>query len=333
MSSPGQAPLFELMLCGRKSVALMLAVGAGLLDALQEGGGTVEALASRLGLHRDAVRITLGLLGRLGYVREGAGVLTLQPELREALAGPWGLMARLQAQLFLATPEGREWMDAARGKAFADTTAWTSLPGVLALYPEAMRRAGGELALRTLRRLRPLPGDSLVLDVGGGTGTFGGPLLRSFAGARWVVVDLPPLEAVATGLAEREGARDRCEFIACDVRHGLPADSRRFDVIILSQLLHLLDTEARARLLSQSVARLAPGGKLAIVDFFPDRSANAPLVPWLMAMDWLRHGTMFHESASELSARLEAEGATPLSTWPMGDAGSTLIVAERRASR
>jgi predicted NBD/HSP70 family sugar kinase/SAM-dependent methyltransferase len=323
--------LFELTLSGRQGVALLLAIGSGLLDELRGDGLPLDAAADRAGLDRDAARIVLGLLGRLGHVGEAAGVVSLRPWLREALDGPWGQMARLQALMFLATPEGREWMAAARGAAFADTTAWTAIPGARSLYPEAMRRAGGEIALRTLRRLRPFPRGAVVLDAGGGTGTFGVPLLRSFEGVRWVPVDLPPMEAVANALADRENARDRCEFIAWDLRRGLPDRHRRCDAVILSQILHLLDPAARARLLAESVERLAPGGKIAVLDFFPDRRDGAPLAPWLMAMDWLRHGTMFHESAGQVAATLEAHGTAPASIWPMGTAGSTLIVASRRA--
>jgi SAM-dependent methyltransferase len=204
-------------------------------------------------------------------------------------------------------------------------------PKALAVYPGAMRAAGAEIALRLLRLIRPFPDRGLVLDVGGGTGTFGAPLLRHFAGARWVVVDMPPLEPVATELAAREGARDRIEFVAFDVRRGLPDEARRYDLIILSQILHLIDAEARSRLIAHAVARLAPEGRIAVLDFFVDSSRDAPIVPWLMAMDWLRYGTMFHDRAGDVAARLIEEGTeTPL-VRPMGSTGTKLILAARQA--
>lgn len=332
MSSPlsrGQDSLFETALGGRKSVALLIAVGSGLLDELLDGAAPIEALADRVGLHRDAARITLGLLNRLGFVHATSGQVALHPEVRAALTGPWGQMLRLEARLFQIGPEGRAWMDAAYGRAFAETVGWMADSRALALYPGAMRTAGGEIALRTLRLLRPLTERSLVLDVGGGTGTFGVPLLRHFAGARWVVVDMPPLEAVAADLAAQEDASDRMQFIPFDVRNGLPADTRSFDAIILSQILHLLDMEARDRLLAQAVARLAPGGRIAVLDFFLDPGDDASLVPWLMAMDWMRYGTMFFESSDQVAARLVSGGTDPPMIRPMGSTGTKLVLATR----
>lgn len=322
--------LFTTVLGARKSVALLLALGSGLLDAIHDEAVPSDVLAARLGLHPAAVSIVLGLLRRLGRVEPAASGHTLAAATRSALAGPSGPMLRLEARLFLAMPEGRAWLDALQGRAFADTTAWISDPDTLALYPEAMRRANAEFALRTLRWLRPMPERGLVLDVGGGTGTFGVPLLRHFRGLRWVVADLPGLEHVATALAEREHARERCEFVACDVRDGLPRETRRFVVVLLSQILHLIGPEPRARLVRDAVERLAPGGRLAVLDFFPDSSGDGPIEPWLMAMDWLRYGTMFHEGVEQIRALLEAAGTTPPVTRPLGS-GVTLVVAGRPA--
>jgi SAM-dependent methyltransferase len=52
------------------------------------------------------------------------------------------------------------------------------------------------------------------------------------------------------------------EFVKSDLAHGLPLAGRRFDVVLLADVLeHMLDPR---RLLLQAKERLAPGGRLLV---------------------------------------------------------------------
>lgn len=97
-----------------------------------------------------------------------------------------------------------------------------------------------------------------VLELGCGTGQVTAALVD--AGASVVAVDrLPEM---------LEAARRRAPaatFVEADVS-SLTSDDR-FDVVVLSFLLHSFDASARRALLRRSAAALVPGGRVGILDW------------------------------------------------------------------
>jgi demethylmenaquinone methyltransferase/2-methoxy-6-polyprenyl-1,4-benzoquinol methylase/ArsR family transcriptional regulator len=103
-----------------------------------------------------------------------------------------------------------------------------------------------------------------LLDIGCGAGRMLELLAPRAATA--VGVDLSPaMLGVARAQIEQAGLRN------VQLRQGdmfaLPVEAGGFDLAVLHQVLHYLDTPARA--LREAARALAPGGKLIVVDFAP----------------------------------------------------------------
>jgi demethylmenaquinone methyltransferase/2-methoxy-6-polyprenyl-1,4-benzoquinol methylase len=139
----------------------------------------------------------------------------------------------------------------------------------LAPFYDPMARAillpfGGERLFRR-RALAPLaigPG-TRVLELGCGTGSMTAELLR--AGAEVTAVDLSaPMLARARRRAR--GATFRmADILAFDGRGA-------FDVALLAFVLHEMEAPVRRGALAAARRALAPGGRVAVVDFAPPAS-------------------------------------------------------------
>jgi ubiquinone/menaquinone biosynthesis C-methylase UbiE len=108
-----------------------------------------------------------------------------------------------------------------------------------------------------------------VADVGAGSGFFAIPFARAIAPARLFAVDLQPemLEILRTKL-EQPGAPRNIELVrgAASATHLGTASC---DLVFLGNVWHELDDRPAA--LRESARILAPGGRVAILDWRADR--------------------------------------------------------------
>jgi SAM-dependent methyltransferase len=74
------------------------------------------------------------------------------------------------------------------------------------------------------------------------------------------------LQVARANLERVKPAQGRVELRQGDI-YALPFERGAFDVVLIHQVLHYLDDPARA--LRETVAALAPGGRLIVVDFAP----------------------------------------------------------------
>ncbi len=111
--------------------------------------------------------------------------------------------------------------------------------------------------LEPVRRHNDLFAVRRVLDVGCGPGTN----THHFAHADYVGLDL---NAEYVAYARRRYGR---EFVAADVRsYVAPAESRRFDCILVNSLLHHIDLDGTRRVLSHLSTLLTEDGFIHILD-------------------------------------------------------------------
>lgn len=109
-----------------------------------------------------------------------------------------------------------------------------------------------------------------VLDVGCGPGTNA----AHFAELEYVGVDINP-DYIASA-TQRFGAR----FVVGDVMDSSVLPGARFDCVLLNSLLHHLDDNAVRQLLRRLASRIAPGGRVHVMDLvLPENPSPA----WLIA--------------------------------------------------
>ncbi len=240
--------------------ATALAAELGVADALVDGARPVAELAEQLGADPDALHRILRALASDGvFAEERPGVFrnTAASELLRRDSG-WSAFAHLFGGVFYRTLAE---LDASGDAAFAKTFG-TDFWSYLAAHPDergSFDRAMAQGKERRAQRLAEveLSADDVVVDVGGGNGSFLVELLRRKPGPRGIVFDLPE-----TVRDEAALAAVGIEFVQGSFFERVPAG----DVYILGTILHDWDDEHAAAILRTVRAGARPGARVLIVD-------------------------------------------------------------------
>jgi 2-polyprenyl-3-methyl-5-hydroxy-6-metoxy-1,4-benzoquinol methylase len=124
--------------------------------------------------------------------------------------------------------------------------------------------------------LQVLPGQR-VLDVGCGVGRWSRLLARR--GAKVTALDLSPtMVAIARQRATAEGLQDRCRFIVQDLAALSPPEGGargQYDLVLaVTVLQHIIEPLQLERALRGMADRLAPGGRMVLLEAAPLRDTR-----------------------------------------------------------
>ncbi|MFQ5931956.1 MAG: SAM-dependent methyltransferase [Nitrospiraceae bacterium] len=161
----------------------------------------------------------------------------------------------------------------------------------------AMHQRSLQVAPRVAAQL-DLRGVRTLLDLGGGPGTYALAFLARNPKLRATVCDRPPALEVAREIAGRYSYGRRLSYLPCDFMKQ-PIRGR-FDVIWLSNVVHIFSPSENQRLFGKLAAALTPGGRLLVQDaFLHDRNGLYPEEATLFAVTML----LFTERGNTYSAR------------------------------
>lgn len=275
--------LAELRDQAETTVAVAAAYAAGVFAALGEGAATVEEVAHGAGLDPRAVGILLPALADAGLLQREGDRYHPTTECREALCDP--------DSAGFAGGGLPHWLHNLQG--------WTRLDAVLRtgepLRPsgrkrdrEGLGRFMAAMAAAPAERVRTLvdlclaraPAARTALDVGGGPGhmarelrgrglavtLFDTPAAIDFVGTEFDLLDVEGIE-----LAGGDFTVD-------------PLPSGPFDVVLMSNVLHIYGPDVNRRLLEEAARVCAPEGLVAIQDFVRGRSPRAARFALVMLM-------------------------------------------------
>jgi cyclopropane fatty-acyl-phospholipid synthase-like methyltransferase len=139
---------------------------------------------------------------------------------------------------------------------------------VLAMHGRALgigRAVVPRLALAERRR---------VLDVGGGPGTYSILIAEAHPGLECVVLDLPPVAAIAEEIIAGAGLAGRVRTLPGDY-HATPFPGG-FDAVLFFGVLHQEGPDAIRDLLRRAHAALEPGGLVYVLDMMTDAGRTRP---------------------------------------------------------
>lgn len=260
----------------------------GVFAALAEGPATAESLARELGLRERGLRILLPVLEELELLRSSDGRYQLTPETLAQLGDPdseafmggglphWLGILRGFARLPEVLVEGGPVEEAEE----QDETPEEERAH-LARFMAAMAAAPAERIERIVDVcLDRAPDADTVLDLGGGPGH----MARAFArrGCRVTLFDQPrTVEFVAEeyDLEGVEGLRlAGGDFLTDPLPHG------PFDIVLMSNILHIYSPTENRRVLEKVAGVTAPGGVTAVADFFRGRSSRAARFALIMLL-------------------------------------------------
>jgi 2-polyprenyl-6-hydroxyphenyl methylase/3-demethylubiquinone-9 3-methyltransferase len=120
--------------------------------------------------------------------------------------------------------------------------------------------------------LRWTPHAANILEVGCGEGAVTGRLRSKYPAADITAIDIIP----HVGRLYR-GPRDHVKFIQCTAQEIAVRERGRYDLIVLSDVMHHVPIELRQAILDAVRAALAPGGSLV----FKDWQRNLSPIHWM----------------------------------------------------
>jgi cyclopropane fatty-acyl-phospholipid synthase-like methyltransferase len=192
----------------------------------------------------------------------------------------------------------------------------------------AMHRNGSMMARAALGQLH-LGRARTMLDIGGGSGAYSIAFAEANPQLTTVVFDLPHVLPLAEGYIRQAGLGTRITTFAGDLRTHDFSGIGTFDIVLLSNICHMLDTAENRDLLRRCFPATAPGGWLVIRDFVINEDRTTPKQAALFALNMLvgtRGGSTYSEA--EYRAWLLEAGYPTVERPGDGD----LIIAYRSAA-
>ena len=148
------------------------------------------------------------------------------------------------------------------------------------------------------------------LDIGGGPGTYTVTFLRANPALHATLMDLPPVIEIARGQIAATSLKDRVTYRAGDCTSDPLGNG--YDLVLISNVVHILSAEQNAALIRRCFDAMAPGGTLIIKDFLTDADRSGPAFSLLFSLHMLVHteagGTY---SVDEARAWTDAAGFQP----------------------
>src|SRR5215468_9054526 len=251
--------------------AVQLAAELGVADHLADGPRTADDLAAATSCHA-------GALYRLLRALSAEGVFTEDPPGTFALT-PTGDMLRADHPQSLRTWvlfQGLFNTVYARAK-YSIRTGEPTFPEVFgqpifefldahpehaAMFNTAMSEHSRIMA-GVVAQAYDLSRARLIVDVGGGDGTFLSGLLGFWPDVRGVVLDLPHAEGAALKQLASAGLGERCSFVGGDFLRELPAGG---DVYLLKGILHNWPDEEATTILRNCRRAMSADGRVTLLE-------------------------------------------------------------------
>ena len=290
---PTPTLIFEIINSYQRTAAIRAAIQLDVFTAIADGNDTPAALAKRCQATDRGVRILCDFLAIIG--------LLTKTDQRYALTVDAAIFLNKHSPAyigsianFLGRPETVAlFMDLA---ATIQDPA-TSLAGRTAMEPE------NPLWVEFARSMAPLmafPAEGIaemvgadagqkwkVLDLAAGHGMFGIAIARHNPNAEIYALDWPSVLVAAKENAESAGVASRHHLIpgsAFDVDFG-PG----YNLVLITNFFHHFDVATNEALLRKVRAALAPGGRVATLDFIPNDDRVTPPSTASFSMTMLGH--------------------------------------------
>ncbi len=255
-------------------VLVAAAEDAGIFAALARGPRTPAEVAEDLGYDPRATRIVLQALSEVGFLEAVEERFAPTPRCLRELCDPDG-----EAYVGRGLPH---WLRSVRattqlGEVLRDggpieTKAAARTPAQAARFTAAMAAAPAARVERIVDLcLERHPGARSVLDVGGGPGHMTRAFLRR--GLRGTLLDTEDIIAHVVPAYGLDAVPGLTVVPRDFTRDTLPPGP--FDVVLLSNVIHIYGEDAIRALFRASVRVLAPGGIVAVAEFFRGRSGRA----------------------------------------------------------
>ncbi len=305
----------------------------GVFHALSSGAGTVAQLSAAVGADEDRLRVVLDAAVALHILsQDEAGRYVASDEVLDCLgrADAPTFMGEWITFLHVLSAPLLRLADATRngGGVFDDMGIDDPAVKTMTLAMDSYARSRGiEIAERL-----PLGEARTMLDLGCGPATYSLAIAERNPDLRITLLDFPgPIEE-ARRIAAQHGMEERFEFVAADAfAFEAPAP---FDVVLVSNTLHMLGPDKSQELLRRCLPMVVPGGRIVVQAMFLNEDRVSPRWPALLnVMQLVATPSGRNHTVGETVRWLETVGFVdaqhlPFSLWNVCSA----VVARRPAS-
>jgi len=319
-------PIMRIALGYMAAKHLFVASAIGLFERLAGGPATVDELATKCGVPRRTLGISIDAMASLGLVetdgeryRNSAAAAAflagtpgpdLRPLLRSADRISYGLWMNLEAAV--RAGEGHRQFGG-----FSAEQQQIFSAGVEAFSAASAVALAATYDFGRHRR---------VLDVAGGTGSFLIPILRRYPGLQAALFELPGACAIARQRLASEPEGVRVSVVEGDFFTDPLPDGH--DVLIVANTVHVLSVAHNLDLLKAMRAGVEADARLLLVDTWMDAThTQPPAVPLMSGEFLLQSGEGQAYDEEQADAWLGQTGWRNLEWRPLAGPAS-VIVAE-----
>lgn len=311
---PPHVALLELGLGSWFTAALYAAVRLGIADQLADGPARADAVAAKAGTDPQATYRLMRALASRGVLaarRDGTFALTrmgraLSSEHPESVAPMVAFVGSRQhwqhwGELSHSVQTGRTAVEKLRGSKifdFLDTD-----PEFARLFNEAMT-GGSRAVIDNAVPAYDFRHRRLIVDVGGGEGSFLAAILRQAPQARGIVFDRPSVVAGAGAVLSAADVQDRCPAQGGSFFEAVPAGG---DTYVLKAIIHDWDDRESLSILRNVRSAITDDGRLLLFEMVLPERADAHL-GFLIDLEMLVSAGGRERTASEYSKLLADAG-------------------------
>lgn len=288
--------LYDLLWDFARHRVVTVAARTGLIERLAEGEGTASGLAAELQLDPLASGKILNALCALGLADVHGDRFRLASELQKYfLPGDGNLRPFLEHSHGLYERWGaslEEWVRTGRHERHERGRRSSEQ---LEFFGRAMRASASLIAPQVVEALDGLAGMSRALDIGGGMGGYATVFCRAQPSLQVKVIDIPEVAELGREWVAATDFAGRIDFVGGDY-HDVDFGEGH-DLVLLANVLHIEQPAGAAGLIRRAARALAPGGRLAVVDFAVDDEKNKSVLGTLFAINMRSFGDTHAESA------------------------------------
>lgn len=310
------------------SNVLFTADSLGLFD-LMKTERTLEELCRDTKTNIDSLRIILNFLVYMGCLDKNGTKYILKDDYKELLVRDTTTSMHelicLESHL-VKTHSSQEYMERALKYGGEDLFNKHSKDGMAQIYGAAMDNGGKIASIYAARAFGNIRKGKL-LDIGGGPGTYSIQACKFYEGIESTILDLPEMKEVAEENIRKNNMEGRISYVSGNIVNDTISD--RYDVVIISNLLHLFNADTRDIILAKASDCLNPNGKLILHDFFLNDDKTSPEVPILFSLDWMLLGAGFDISKNDLAESLSSKGFSDVKRIECNMIPTSIIVATK----
>jgi len=302
--------LAQIMVGNQIQQAVYVAAKLGIADALKDGPKRSEEVARAVGAHPGSLYRLLRLLASFGiFAEDEDGQFNLTPVALLLKKGTpscafamWsgGLSYQVFGELEHSVRTGEPAFEHLFGMEFFEYL--NQNPELGGLFDDAMSWHSSPIA--PVIAAHDFSGINTVVDVAGGRGELLAAILKAHPALHGVLVDHPRVIDSARLRLETEGVADRCTIASGDILLSVPPGG---DAYLLKSVIHGLNDDDAARLLTNCRKAMNNHGKLLLVEFVLP-VGNDPFPGKLMDLLMLVGGKGRERTREEFSALFAKAG-------------------------